>query len=60
MQTEEPGKPEAWLFWMEGQSLTSERSWRFCTKIQAIEQINIWLDTIGLMVKNNKIIEKGN
>jgi hypothetical protein len=50
MQTEIPGKPEAWLYWMEGQSLTSQRGWRFGTKDQAIAQVNIWL--IGSSIVN--------
>lgn len=57
MQTEIPCKPEAWLYWMEGQSITSERAWRFGTKQQAIQQINAWLELIGLALNGNEIVE---
>jgi len=57
MQTEIPGKPEAWLYWMEGQSITSERAWHFGTKLQSIQQINAWLELIGLALQGNQIVD---
>lgn len=58
MQTEIPGKPEAWLFWMEGQSLTSEQDWMWGTRAQAIQRINVWLECIGLALDENQIVER--
>ena len=53
MQTEIPGKPEAWLYWFEGQSITSERSWKYGTRADAIVQLNVWLELIGLALEQN-------
>lgn len=48
---------EAWLYWMSGQSLTSEYSYRSETKSQAIAHINVWLGQIGLSLENNQIVD---
>jgi hypothetical protein len=58
MQTEIPGKPEAWLWWVEGQSLVSDRGWFYGTKKQTIGRINSYLENIGLKLENNSLVLK--
>lgn len=58
MQTEHSDKSEAWLYWMSGQSLTSEYMWQSQTKDEAIAHINVWLSHIGLALQNNQIVER--
>ncbi len=58
MQTEDAGKPLAYLFWMEAPlTLTGEREWRFCSRTEAILQINVWLECIGLALSSGAIVE---
>ncbi len=43
VQTEDTGKPEAWLYWMEGQGISTMREWRRCSREDAIAELNAWL-----------------
>jgi len=58
MQTEIPSKPEAWLWWCEGQSLVSGRGWSYGTKADAFEHIDIWLEGIGLALQDGQIVDR--
>jgi hypothetical protein len=56
IQTEPEGQPEGWLYWLEGQSLVSQREWRHCSKAQALEQLAIWLSLSGMTVQGENIV----
>jgi hypothetical protein len=55
MQTDE--QPEAWLYWLDAQSITSQRDWKLCTKERAVENVNELLGSIGLTLQNDQIVE---
>ncbi len=57
VQTEDAGKPEAWLYWMEGQGISTMREWRLCSRESAVAELNAWLGTVGLALDNGKIVE---
>jgi hypothetical protein len=52
-RTSRDEESEAWLFWIEGQGITTEFFWKHCTRAQAIEHINMWLAPMGLHIVEN-------